>query len=559
MFKNYKLVTEHIKFFFPYTKPFIGKQAVILLILFLFSIVNLIQPLINKYAIDVFFKTPTIRVFVNLTAYILIVFAISKVLTFLQQYYVTYVSSYLSLNLRKKLISKLVNMEHSEINKVNVGDLFISFDMDIGTIQNVYTNTLVNYVLNFFTLILSIFFMLKLSWIFLLATLITVPFTLINNRIWFNPLKNIGKESREKTGIVFDYVQSIINNLPHIQKISKNHFFKFQFLKRYDKFIGVTFKSLKINLFFGAINDFILNIEQMFLFGVAGYLVYRHQLTIGGFVALSTYASMFKGNLSTFVNFDINMTDLVVSSERLQKFLNIKQVEIKDKVSLKNIETLNITEMNFEYIEGYPVLENINLDLKNGNKITIIGESGGGKSTLISLISGLYLNDNIKVNGLNIHSINTKDYRKNISIMSQESFIFEGSLRDNLTLGTRYSNADIFYACKLSAINDFVDEKGLDFHIENNGRNLSGGQKQRIALARLLLQKPKFVILDEITSGLDKATEKEILKNIYTELKDSTIISITHRDENLKYADRIYKIENKKMIEINKNTSEKTQ
>jgi len=303
--KNYIYVLKKLRRFIPYLRPYIPKLIIIFFILLLFTIVSLIQPLINKYAIDVFFKSPSIKVFTKLSLYIMGVFLITKIFSILKENLVTYISCYISLKLRRVLLGKVVNTKYEELNKIRLGDIFVSFDLDIGTIQHTITNTLVNYVLSFLTIIVAAVFMLNISWLFFLAMWVTIPVIIFNNRLWFKPLITISKVLREKTAGVFGYVQNFITNIKQVQIICKDNFFYAAFLKTYDGLIKATFKNLNINLGYGAINDFILNIEQMFLFGVAGYLIWKNHLSIGGYIALSAYAIMFKDNLINIINFDI--------------------------------------------------------------------------------------------------------------------------------------------------------------------------------------------------------------------------------------------------------------
>ena len=210
--------------------------------------------------------------------------------------------------------------------------------------------------------------------------------------------------------------------------------------------------------------------------------------------------------------------------------------------------------LNFRYGTRKLVLEDINLKIEKGQKIAFVGESGSGKTTLSKLLLHLYTPEtgDILINGNNVEDIQLETLRERIAYIPQETFLFSGSIFENLTLGLDEATMDdIIEASKMAQAHDFINELPLRYEtrLEENGTNLSGGQRQRLAIARAMLKKPDILILDEATSNLDAITERALDRTIHEFAKDMTTIFIAHRLSTIKNCDRIYVMDKGKIVE----------
>jgi ATP-binding cassette subfamily B protein len=236
---------------------------------------------------------------------------------------------------------------------------------------------------------------------------------------------------------------------------------------------------------------------------------------------------------------DIIHNDLMYDSERLGN----NKVELKEKIKLSNIK--------FEYEENKPVLNNISLNIKKGEKIAFIGESGSGKSTLVDLIIGLYkpINGEIHIDDEKVNDENIKSWRTKIGYIPQSVYLFDGTVGDNIVFGREYDKNKIISVLKQANIYDFLNNKdGIDTKVGEGGVMLSGGQKQRIAIARALYGDPEVLVLDEATSALDNETEEKIMDEIYKASDNKTLIIIAHRLSTIDRCEKVYKLENGKII-----------
>ena len=216
---------------------------------------------------------------------------------------------------------------------------------------------------------------------------------------------------------------------------------------------------------------------------------------------------------------------------------------------------IEFNDVSFGYLKNKPVLMHINLTVKRGETLAIVGNSGGGKSTLINLLPRFYdiRNGKITINDVNIKDYSLKSLRQNIAIVFQDNFLFSGTIRENILLGKRNATEEeLNNAIKIAYLDEFINTlpKGLDTEIGERGILLSGGQKQRVAIARTFLKDAPIIILDEATSALDNKAEAIVQKAIDNLMKDKTVFVIAHRLSTIKNADRIAVINSGKLVEL---------
>ena len=292
--------------------------------------------------------------------------------------------------------------------------------------------------------------------------------------------------------------------------------------------------------------------------GYGSHLILTKQITEGNFVSFITALIMLYTPVKNLGN---NFNAVQFSFMAIERIFNILELkpQIKDKenaLELKNVTSDIIFEnVSFEYVKGKPVLKNINLDVKKGETIALVGNSGGGKSTIVSLIPRFYdvTKGSIKIDGRDIREYSLHSLRNNMSIVFQDNFLFSGTIRENILLGKQdATEKEIQNALEMAYLDEFVStlKKGIDTQIGERGMLLSGGQKQRVAIARAFLKNAPVVILDEATSALDNKSEAIVQKAIDNLMKDKTVFVIAHRLSTIKNADRIAVINAGELAEL---------
>ena len=325
-----------------------------------------------------------------------------------------------------------------------------------------------------------------------------------------------------------------------------------------DRFNVTSYGSAKSNIIHESLSHFPRILLETLGFGliafVVVYLVFKYKTDISNALGmlsmfiLGLYRLMPSANrlLDSYnkimyyhKSLDVIHNDLMYDVENLGS----EKVDFKNKIVLKNV--------NFGYSEENIILENINLEIKKGEKIAFVGPSGSGKTTLVDIIIGLYkpLSGKIVVDDKILNESNIKDWRKKIGYIPQSVYLFDGTVADNISFGQEYDEKKIKEVLAKAKILDFLEkhQDGIKTKVGEGGVKLSGGQKQRIAIARALYQEPEILVLDEATSALDEAIEKEIMDEIYEISKDKTLIIIAHRLSTIDRCEKVYKIENKRL------------
>lgn len=379
-----------------------------------------------------------------------------------------------------------------------------------------------------------------------------LPLTKIRKRI-----KDVLDKSISITAsIITSYNESFAGNKTiasyNLDKIQES-----KFKNILDSLFSLKIKMIQRTSWLSPMMHVIVSIGIGIAIGYGSHLILTNQITSGNFVSFITALIMLYTPIKNLGN---NFNAVQFSFLAIERVFDIldSQPKIKDRenaAELKNIDSIEFKEVNFEYIKDRPVLRNINLNVNSGETIALVGNSGGGKSTIVSLIPRFYdINSgSIMINGMDIRDITLKSLRQNIAIVFQDNFLFSGTIRDNIMLGNENaSEEDVDKAVKLAYLDDFVSglTNGLDTQIGERGILLSGGQKQRVAIARAFLKNAPIVILDEATSALDNKAEAIVQKAIENLMQDKTVFVIAHRLSTIQNADKIVVINEGEIVEI---------
>lgn len=286
--------------------------------------------------------------------------------------------------------------------------------------------------------------------------------------------------------------------------------------------------------------------------------VLKGNLTIGGLLTFNALLAYFFNPIQSLIHLQPQLQTAIVASDRLGEILDLESEDIlhgKTKISPDSLKgDIEIKHIDFRYGTRQLVLKDINIVIKEGQSIAFVGESGSGKTTLSKLLLDFYKPERgeILIRGMNIEDIDLSALRSKIGYISQETFLFSGTILDNFKLAnTNITLEQIIEVCKLTKAHDFINELPLryDTYLEENAANLSGGQKQRLSIARALIKHPDILIMDEATSSLDSVTEKAIDDTIKKITHQMTTITIAHRLSTIVSCDQIYVMDKGRIIE----------
>lgn len=375
--------------------------------------------------------------------------------------------------------------------------------------------------------------------------------------VYNKPIKKINRKIMEMNSKVTSQFVETINGIETIKAFNQEDNEKEKTDKLYKKFLKKVFNGGVLSLSQQTITMFVAVVGELVILWVGVAYVIKGELTLGQLITFNALLGYFIEPIKNLINLQPSIQTAVVAADRLGEILDItpeynyEHEQLNDKIKFDKI---SISNLDFRYGTRELVLKDINLEICRGEKIAFVGESGSGKTTLANLLVRLYEQEkgSIKLDSIDIREFSIKQIRDNISYISQNTFLFSGTIRENLLFGNSdVSDDDISQVCKICELEEYINSLPLKFNtrIEENGKNLSGGQKQRLAIARALLKKPEILIMDEATSNLDYVTERSIEKTINNFSKNMTTIIIAHRLSTIKDCDKILVLRNGQIVE----------
>ena len=292
--------------------------------------------------------------------------------------------------------------------------------------------------------------------------------------------------------------------------------------------------------------------------GVGTYLINSGEMTAGSFASFVTSLLLLYKPVKTLGNTLTGIQNLFVALGRVFELFDLKPeiVDLPNAVEFKGFEnSINFEHVDFEYIENHPVLKDLSLSVHKNEALAIVGNSGGGKSTIVNLLPRFYdvKSGSITIDGIDIRKFTLKSLRKNISMVFQDNFLYSGTIKENILMGNTDATTDeLEQAIKSAHLEETIAElpNGIDTMLGERGMTLSGGQRQRVAIARAMLRNAPIVILDEATSALDNESEAIVQKAMDNLMKNRTVFIIAHRLSTIKNADRIAVINEGELVEL---------
>ncbi len=464
-------------------------------------------------------------------------------------------------NLRKDLFDKLMELSFNYYDSRPMGKILVRVTNYTDEVADFFINYMTRIVQNVFIILITIICMCVIDIrIAGVAIVVSIPLALLMWVLSKSLHKRMVRE-RNKQSNRTAFVVENINGLEVIKSFNREKMNEEIFVELSDKYRKEYMKATRVReLFFPLAHGIVNGICTICIY-VASLLIITNDwgasLTLGSVVTIATYMQRFSGAVNVICQRLQTIANITSNVERIFEVLDtdVEIQESKQAVTPENINgEVTFEDVTFSYVEGSNVLENINLKVEPGQMIALVGPTGAGKTTIVSLISRFYdVNSGaVKIDGYDIKELSMKALRENVGVMMQDTFLFKGEIIENI----RFSKPDAtdeecIEAAKTVFAHDFIMKKQEGYHtvISSQGTELSGGEKQLISFARLILSNPKIIILDEATSNIDTETEKLIQKMFKTVLKGRTSFVIAHRLSTIKNADRILYIDEKSILE----------
>ncbi len=495
-------------------------------------------------------QTPT--GYIALTLLLVIVMrTVSQGLNILQGRQFTLVSKTITYQMRSKMIDKLGRISIRQYETKGSGGINAHLITDIETIDKFIGSTLSKFLISFLTVLGTSIVLLWLEWRLGLFILLVNPVVIYFSRKLGSKVKHLKKHENQSFERFQNRLVETLDGIYQLRAANKERIFLDELKQQADQVRIDADKYAWQSEAAGRLS-FLLFLLGFELFrAVAMLMVLFSDLTIGQIFAVFGYLWFMLGPVQELLGIQFSWYSAKAALKRINDLLTLEEehrpVSKVNPFSENKEVSVDIENVTFSYTLENTVLNQLSLSIPAGKKVALVGASGGGKSTLIQLLIGVYRADSghIKYNGETTDDISFDVIRNQIAVVLQQPILFNDTLRHNLTLGADYDEMSLWRALDIAQMQDVIAQlsDGLDTQIGKNGVRLSGGQRQRLAIARMVLSNPKFVILDEATSALDTATEAALHKALSEFLKDRTTLIVAHRLSAVKQADLIYVLE----------------
>lgn len=538
------------------------KEIVLVLVIMAVTVaISVINPLIIEEAIDGYIAKGNLKGLIKLGIFGLIINVIFIVLVKARMYIMAVVSNKILVEIRKELYIHIQTLSFSFFDSRPTGKILARIIGDVNSLKKVLSDSVTTLIPDFITICAVVMIMFYKDARLALAALSSLPVMVLG--IWLVETKSHRRWQvhRKKASNLNAYVHEDLSGMRIIQSFTAEEETRETFHELVEEHRKSFLSAVVLADMFGPIVDFCWGLGTMILFYVGIVILGVDEGSVGILVAFSAYISMFWTPVMNLSNFYNQLITNITGAERIFEILDTRP-DIKDgeEVSeLPDIEgAITFDHVSFTYDEGTPaetkVLEDVSFQVKPGETIALVGPTGAGKSTIVNLVSRFYdiQKGHIYIDGYDLQKISIESLRRQMGVMTQDNFLFSGTIEDNIRYGKLDAGKEeIIAAAKAVNAHDFIMnmEKGYDTPVRERGAGISIGQRQLIAFARTMVSMPKILILDEATSSIDTHTELLVQKGIEVLLKGRTSFVIAHRLSTIQKADRIFVIDKGGIVE----------
>ena len=557
--------SEIIRRLLKYAKPYVGRFAIVLVLMILSIAHEIISPLIlgeltdtvgSEGGFELSYIYKTIAIYVT-------ILVVSLVSTYIQSLILQRTGQQIVSHIREDLFAHIESLSHDQLNKIPVGTLVTRVTNDTNAISITFTNIMVNLIKNCFIIIGVLTAMLMLNYMLTLMILCFVPFVVIFTVIFRKFSRRAHRKVKDGTTDINIFLSENLSGMKIIQIFNREQRKMTEFEEKNRRLGKAKFGQIFV---FGIFCPmvymlYISSVLCLFYLGARGYITETkflgQAIDAGVIVSFYLFISKFFNPIQNLAEQFNRLQATFASSEKIYKIFDIvpEVVDEDDAIELDHIEgNIEFKNVWFAYIEGEWVLKDVSFKVNAGDTVAFVGSTGSGKTTILSLICRNYdiQKGEILIDGINIRKIKISSLRRHFGQMLQDVFLFSGTIRSNITLDLEgVSDEEINAACKYVNADKFINklEGGLDEVVRERGNNFSAGQRQLISFARTIVHKPAVMILDEATANIDTETEVLIQDSLEKMMNIGTMLMVAHRLSTIQHADNIIVLSHGKIVE----------
>ena len=551
--KNMPKVTKELLLrILSYLKPYWFQFMLVFIAIILSASIGLLPSVITGRIVDQALVGQDMALLVKLLLMAFFTMLASQVIGVLESYINAWISQRIIFDMKNEMYDHLQHMPHSFFTSEKQGDIITRMNTDISGVSSVISGTLSSIVSNIATVITTLVALFTMSWQLALVGIVVIPLLIL-------PTRNVGRtrwqlltESQAKS----DEMNQLINETLSVSGSLLVKLFTRE-EDEYKRFVQVNEDVTRLALreqrsgkWFRVVMGMFTQIGPLLIYFAGGWLIISHtdsSLTVGVITATVALINRLYRPVESLLNIQVDFTRSLALFTRIFDYFDMENPIVSPKKARKpdlTNATIDFEHVAFSYSPEKPLLTDIDFTVPDGKMYAIVGPSGSGKSTVVNLIPRLYdvCGGKVTLNGIDVRKIKLSHLRNSIGVVTQDSYLFNGTIKENLLYAKPdASDEEIEAACRVANIHDFIvnQPKGYDTEVGNRGLKLSGGEKQRLSIARVVLKDPKILILDEATSALDSISESSIQNALEHMMQGRTSIVIAHRLSTILKADSI--------------------
>ena len=545
-----------------YLKPYWFQFTLVFVTILVSAAVGLLPSIITGRIVDEALIGKDMKLLIQLLLMAFATLTVSQVVGVLESYINAWISQRIIFDMKNQMYDHLQHMPHAFFTSEKQGDIITRMNSDISGVSNVISGTLSSVVSNIATVVTTLVALFTMSWRLALVGIVVIPLLIL-------PTKSVGKtrwkllsESQEKA----DEMNQLVNETLSVSGSMLVKLFARE-QKEYDRFVGVNeevtrlaMKEQRSGKWFRVIMGMFTQVGPLLIYFAGGWFIISRgdpNLTVGTITATVALINRLYRPVQSLLDIEVDFTRSLALFTRIFDYFDMVNTIVsppngkKPPVAQRDIKFDHVA---FSYDPAIPLLTDIDFTVPGGQMYAIVGPSGSGKSTVVNLIPRLYdvLSGSVSIAGVDVRQFDLSYLRSCIGVVTQDSYLFNGTIRENLLYAKdNATQEELEAACKTANIHDFIMNQpdGYETQVGNRGLKLSGGEKQRLSIARVMLKDPKILILDEATSALDSISENSIQQALEVMMQGRTSIVIAHRLSTILKADKILVLKGGQIVE----------
>lgn len=539
--------------FFKYIVPNKNLIVHVIVATLIYTFLGLVGAFYFKYLIDDILANQLKNTLITFTGGLIILKLFQLVLGTFRDYIVFYLGEKINSGVMLDYYKHVMKLPLSFFETRKIGEI-TSRIADGSSVMGALTDTIFTVVIDSVMIFAVGGLLLVQNVKLFIMAMMFIPLYTIAIIVFIKPFRKNHRKVMESNSQLQSYLVESLNGISTIKALGGEEESQEKYEEKFFKFLKDRFIIRKVWMLSSFIENILNIFSGNFIYFVGGLEVIRGNISIGQLLTFNTLYGLFFGSVKKFIELIPTTQEAHVASDRLGEVLDI-DIEKQEGVDNKSlVGPIEFKDIDFKYGNEKNVLNNININISQGETVAIVGESGSGKSTLIKLFMRYYdaVKGEITIDGKDIKSNSLRSFRSRIAYVPQETFLFSGTIMENLKFGfPDKTDEEVMKACKRACIDDFIekDPLGYGMRVSERGSNMSGGQRQRISLARAFLKDSDILILDEATSSLDVKTEENINKEISSYSEGKTLILVAHKLATIKKADKIIVLSSGKVVE----------